>query len=775
MAKKHFMVGQNISHYRVLQKLGDGGMGVVWAADDTRLGRRVALKFLPEELEKDPAALERLKREAQAASSLNHPRICTIYDIDAENGRHFIVMEFLDGQTLKHHILKSGFQIPEMVELASQIADALEAAHARGIMHRDIKPANIFITGRGLIKVLDFGLAKFTRTGRLRAANAQRSSSAPLSPTEEVLTGSGIALGTMPYMSPEQIRGDDLDARTDLFSFGAVLYEMATRRMAFHGTTVDDVTDKILNREPVNPAQINPALPAALQAIIRKALEKQRSLRYQTASDLLADLQRLKRDIESGRQKDSDSAAPIPRATKTIDSLAILPLANETQDPETDYLSDGITEMLINNLSQLPKLRVLPRSTVFRYKGRELDPITLGRELGVRAVLAGRVVHRADTLTIKVELVDAARQAHLWGGNFSRKLDDIFAVQEEIAQQISEHMRLHLSPQEKKKLAARDTVNREAYQAFLRALYFWNKWTPTSSWRALEHCREAIEEDPAYAPAHAVMADCYTSLAVFGDLPAKEAFSKAKAAASKAVEMGPSLSDAHLAVGLINLYFDWDWVNAEKHLRRAVDLSPHSARAHYGLSLWLLVQQRQQEAIQEADCALELDPLSLPMNFNVGYLNYFAGNNDRAIEQFERILEMDASFVQASLILSPAYMRKGLLPKALATIEKALPQSGNWSSLRGMLGVVHAGSGRANEARQILDDLKKEGASVPLLSYWAAIISNALQDKEQALDWLEKACEERVGLLVLLKVASGFRNLSQEPRYQAILQRIGLP
>lgn len=775
MAKKYSMVGQNISHYRVLQKLGDGGMGVVWAADDTRLGRRVALKFLPEELEKDPAALERLKREAQAASSLNHPRICTIYDIDAENGRHFIVMEFLDGQTLKHHILKSGFQIPEMVELASQIADALEAAHARGIMHRDIKPANIFITGRGLIKVLDFGLAKFTRTGRLRAANAQRSSSAPLSPTEEVLTGSGIALGTMPYMSPEQIRGDDLDARTDLFSFGAVLYEMATRRMAFHGTTVDDVTDKILNREPVNPAQINPALPAALLAIVRKALEKQRSLRYQTASDLLADLQRLKRDIESGRQKDSDGATPIPRATKTIDSLAILPLANETQDPETDYLSDGITEMLINNLSQLPKLRVLPRSTVFRYKGRELDPITLGRELGVRAVLAGRVVHRTDTLTIKVELVDAARQAHLWGGNFSRKLDDIFAVQEEIAQQISEHMRLHLSPQEKKKLAARDTVNREAYQAFLRALYFWNKWTPTSSWRALEHCREAIEEDPAYAPAHAVMADCYTSLAVFGVLPAKEAFSKAKAAASKAVEMGPSLSDAHLAVGLINLYFDWDWLNAEKHLRRAVDLSPHSARAHYGLSLWLLVQQRQQEAIQEADCALELDPLSLPMNFNVGYLNYFAGNNDRAIEQFEKILEMDASFAQASLILSPAYMRKGLLPKALATVEKALPQSGNWSSLRAMLAVVHAGSGRAGEARQILEELKKEGASMPQLSYWAAIISNALQDKEQALDWLEKACEERVGLLVLLKVASGFRNLSQEPRYQAILQRIGLP
>ena len=768
------MIGKIISHYRVVEKLGDGGMGVVWAADDTRLSRRVALKFLPDELERDAVALERLKREAQAASSLNHPRICTIYDIDSDGGRHFIVMEFLDGQTLKHRIMKSAFPVPEMVELATQIADALEAAHAQGIMHRDIKPANIFITERGLVKVLDFGLAKFTRSGRVRVAKAQRDGGVPTHSTEEVLTGSGVALGTMQYMSPEQIRGEDLDARTDLFSFGAVLYEMATRRMAFHGNTLDNVSDKILNREPVNPSQINPALPAALEAIIRKALEKQRSMRYQTASDLLADLQRLKRDIDSG-QKGVGNLPPVPRTTKAIDSLAILPLANETQDPETDYLSDGITETLINNLSQIPKLRVLPRSTVFRYKGREMDTTALSRELGVRAVLTGRMVQHGDTLTIKVELVDVARQAHLWGGNFSRKLDDIFAVQEEIARQISEHMRLHLSPHEKRKLAARHTGSREAYQAFLRALYFWNKWTPASSWRALEYCRLAIEKDPAYAPAHAVMADCYTSLAVFGVLPAKEAFPKAKAAAAKAVEMGPSLSDAHLAVGLVSLYFDWDWDTAEKHLRRAVELSPHSARAHYGLSLWLLVQRREQEAIQEADFALELDPLSLPMNFNVGYVNYFAGNNDRAIGQFEKILEMDPSFVLASLILCPAYLRKGLLPEALATVEKALPHSRNWSSLRAMLAVVHAGSGRSSQALEILEELKKEGASFPLLSYWAAIISNALQDKEQALDWLERACEERVGLLITLKVASGFRNLSQEPRYQAILKRIGLP
>ena len=576
-------------------------------------------------------------------------------------------------------------------------------------------------------------------------------------------------------MSPEQARAEDLDPRTDLFSFGAVLYEMSTRRMSFDGATPDIIRDKILNREPVSPSHLNPGLPAALETIICKALEKQRSLRYQTASDLLTDLLRLKRDLDSGPVKIADKTPTTRRATRTIDSLAILPMVNETDDPQGDYLSDGITEMLINNLSQLPKLRVLPRSTVFLYKGCEMDLSELSRELNVRAVLTGRIVQRGDTLTIKVELIDVPRQAHLWGGTFSRKLDDIFVVQEEIVRQISDHMRLHLSPQEKNKLAARDTGSPEAYQAFLRALYFWNKWTPASSWRALEYCRRAIEIDAAYASAHAVMADCYTALAVFGELRAKEAFPKAKAAASNAIQIAPSLSDAQLAMGFVNLYFDWDWDCAEKHMRRAVELSPHSARAHYGLSMWLLVQQRHQEAIQEADYALELDPLSLPMNFNVGYLNYFAGNNDRAIAQFEKVLEMDFSFMQASLILCFAFLRKRMPAEAMATVEKALPQSGNWAGLRAVLAVIHAGSGRKKQAVEILESLKKEGASVPLLPYWGAIIFNALGDKDQALDWLEKACEERIGILVLLKVASGFRDLRQEPRFQAVLKHIGMP
>ncbi len=397
-------------------------MGVVWAADDTNLPRRVALKFLPEDLERDEVALERLKREADAASSLNHPRICTIHEFGSGDGKHFIVMECLDGQSLKHRI-EPPFQISEIVEFATQIADALEAAHAQGIMHRDIKPGNIFITERGQIKVLDFGLAKITRGNRQVHDAAVGDSTA-----DAALTGPGMTTDTMPYIiTRSKIRGDDLDLRTDLFSYGAVLYEMVTRRMPFQGETPEIIRNNILNGDPDNPCRINPAIPAALEAMsLRKSLEKHREMRYRTASDPVGRFTAAETRF-GFRSRNSSTGATSRRPGKVIDSLAILPLANETRDPETDYLSDGITETLINNLSQLPKLRVLPRSTVFRYKGRQVDSAALKSELGVRAVLSGRVVQRGDTLTIKVELVDVVRDAHWWGGKFSRKLIDIFS------------------------------------------------------------------------------------------------------------------------------------------------------------------------------------------------------------------------------------------------------------------------------------------------------------------------------------------------------------
>ena len=796
------MIGELVTHYRIIDKLGQGGMGVVYRAEDTRLGRRVAVKFLSARLACDAMAIERFQREARAASALNHPHICAIYDVGQHEERPFLVMELLDGRTLRDRISNRPLPIASAIDYAIQILDAIDAAHQVGIIHRDIKSANLYVTSRDSIKILDFGLAKLARHLDLAASPHSPTMLAAAAPETET----GQMLGTLSSLSPEQARGEEVDPRTDLFSVGIVLFEMLTGREPFSGKTAALVFDAILHGQPRPPSELNTEVPAELDRIVARSLEKDRGARFQSAAEFATELRRLQRESLSatittsastlvqrppamparGRRKWLIGTAAgvavlvvaglgvysfLGTSSNAIESVAVLPFTGAGAGADTEYLTDGISETLINGLSQLPDLRVTSRSVAFRYKGKVEDTQQIGRDLDVRAVVTGRVTVRGDRLVIQAELMNVADGSQLWGDQYNRPASDLLTVQDEIAGEILNRIRPRLSGEDKKRVTKRSTENAAAYQQYLQGRYRLNEATIAGYRRAIDHFQQAIAMDANYAQAFAGLADAQLLLGSYW----VETIPEAKASAEQALRLDPELADAHVSLGAIKLLLDWDWPAAEREFQQGITLAPASALAHNGYASYLAVVNRVPDAIAEVRRALQLDPLSPIVNSDLAWYQLYAGRPAEAVTQFGKALEIDVNSVSARLGLGIALSQQRRHEDAIRELRRALDLSEGSPVVHGHLGVAFAAAGRRADAEGALKQLEALSARQYVPSSAAAAVRLAMGDRTGALDLLDKAYDEHDFAIALIRVAPWFAALHNEDRFKALLEKLKLP
>ena len=818
---KTLTANSTISHYRINSRIGAGGMGEVYLAHDTRLNRKVALKILPPGVVSNGEHLNRFKQEAQTASGLNHPNIITIHEIGSDGDTHYIATEFIEGETLRRRLKTIPFSIDETLKIGTQIAAALDAAHRSRIVHRDIKPENIMVREDGLVKVLDFGLAKLTETD---PANVDTEA-----PTlAQVNTQAGMILGTVAYMSPEQARGKAVDARTDVWSLGVVLYEMLTGQLPFVGETSSDMMAAILKSEA---APLDKDTPGELQRIIRKTLQKSADERYQTVKDLLIDLNSLKHHLDfaaalertGGTNTNADretetvnaigrdttptvsSVEHISRAIKKhkialavalpilllasvslgywlyggenspIESIAVMPFVNDSGIADSDYLSDGMTELLINSLSQIPKLNVKARSTVFRYKGQNIDPRRVGTELKVQAVLTGRIVQRGDQLTLSLELADARTENVIWTGQYHRKQTELVSLQSDIARDVARRLQAKLSGVNESKVTKRYTDDAEAYELYLKGRFFaGGKVTEEGLKKSIHYHQQAIDKDPNYSLAYVGLARSYIILGhVWGFLPPRETFPKAKIALTKALEIEETLGDAHTALAEYHYAFEWNWLGAEQEFKRAIELK--DASAHCGYGSYFQAIEKFDEAIAERRLCRENDPLSPTATANVGYPYYFARQYDQAIGYYRKALDLDPNYSWAYLWIGQANLGKGMYEEGIANINKAIALSDGNVRMKATLGYAYAKAGKRGEAEKIIAELQEQSKAKYVSPYFIAVIYSGLKQKDQAFEWLEKAYQERHPYLTLVKVEPVFDNLRSDPRYAELLRKIGLP